>query len=89
MVFANFPTANVRVADGIKSPLTREFTLGVGRELGSRGHAKATYAWRTTSNFVEDFVDLTHGHHDGAARGHAREQGVSTTPTRSTATTRR
>ncbi len=40
-----------------KSPLTREFTLGIGRELGSRGHAKATYAWRTTSNFVEDFVD--------------------------------
>ena len=60
-IYASFPTANVRVADGIKSPLTREFTLGIGRELGSRGHAKATYAWRTMSNFVEDFVDMTTG----------------------------
>ena len=61
VVFANFPTANVRVADGIKSPLTREFTLGIGRELGSRGHAKATYAWRSMSNFVEDFIDMSTG----------------------------
>ena len=61
VIFANFPTANVRVADGIKSPLTREFTLGIGRELGSRGHAKATYAWRTMTNFVEDFVDMSTG----------------------------
>jgi hypothetical protein len=61
VVFANFPTANVRVADDIKSPLTREFTLGVGRELGSRGHAKATYALRSSTNFVEDFFDMTGG----------------------------
>jgi outer membrane receptor protein involved in Fe transport len=60
-VYANFPTANVRVADDIKSPLTREFTVGIGRELGSRGHAKATYAWRSMSNFVEDFVDMSTG----------------------------
>ena len=46
-VFASFPTANVQMADDIRSPLTREFTLGLGRELGQRGHAKATYAWRT------------------------------------------
>ena len=61
VVYANFPTANVHVADGIKSPLTREFTVGIGRELGSRGHAKATYAWRTMTNFVEDFVDMSTG----------------------------
>jgi carboxypeptidase family protein len=61
VIYANFPTANVRVADDIKSPLTREFTLGIGRELGSRGHAKATYAWRTMTNFVEDFVDMSTG----------------------------
>jgi hypothetical protein len=61
VIYASFPTANVRVADGIKSPLTREFTLGIGRELGSRGHAKATYAWRTMTNFVEDFVNTSTG----------------------------
>ena len=59
--FASFPTANVQIADGIRSPLTREFTLGLGRELGDRGHAKATYAWRSASQFVEDFLDLSHG----------------------------
>ena len=61
VIFASFPTANVQVANDIKSPLTREFTLGIGRELGRRGHAKATYAWRSMSNFVEDFVDLSTG----------------------------
>jgi hypothetical protein len=61
VTYANFPTANVRVADGIRSPLTREFTLGLGREIGRRGHAKATYAWRRAEGFVEDFVDLTAG----------------------------
>jgi outer membrane receptor protein involved in Fe transport len=64
VVFANFPTANVFVDDDFSSPLTKEFTLGIGRELGTRGHAKATYAWRTTSNFVEDFVDLSTGRTD-------------------------
>jgi hypothetical protein len=59
--YANFPTANVRLADGIQSPLTREFTVGLGRELGERGHAKATYAWRRASQFVEDFLDLSRG----------------------------
>ncbi|PYR46332.1 MAG: hypothetical protein DMF89_22450, partial [Acidobacteria bacterium] len=59
--FASFPTANVQIADGIRSPLTREFTVGLGRELGGRGHAKATYAWRTASQFVEDFLDLSRG----------------------------
>ena len=60
-VYASFPTSNVRVADGIRSPLTREFTLGLGRELGRRGHAKATYAWRRASDFVEDFISLENG----------------------------
>jgi hypothetical protein len=61
VTFANFPTSNVRVADGIKSPLTKEFTLGLGRQIGARADARATYAWRKASNFVEDFVDLAGG----------------------------
>ena len=64
VVFANFPTANVRVADDIRSPLTKEFTLGIGRELGRRAHAKATYAWRSADGFVEDFLDLSTGRTD-------------------------
>lgn len=60
-VFANFPTANVQMADDLHSPITREFTAAAGRELGDRGHAKVTYAWRTATGFVEDFVSLSNG----------------------------
>src|SRR5687767_3324170 len=56
VTFASFPTANVRMAEDIESPLTREFTVGLGRELGRAGHARATYVWRRASGFVEDFV---------------------------------
>jgi hypothetical protein len=45
----------------LQSPLTREFTAGVGREVGTRAHVRATYAWRKASRFVEDFVDLSRG----------------------------
>ena len=61
VTFAAFPTANVSLADGVQSPLTRELTLGIGRELGQRAHVRATYAWRNTSRFVEDFIDLSRG----------------------------
>ena len=61
VVSASFPTANVRMAEDLHSPITREFTAAVGRELGDRGHAKVTYAWRTASGFVEDFVSLANG----------------------------
>ncbi|MBF8299654.1 MAG: hypothetical protein HW394_24 [Acidobacteria bacterium] len=61
VVFASFPSANIRVADGIQSPRVREFTIAVGQRLSQRGHVKATYAWRTTSNFVDDFADLSTG----------------------------
>ena len=60
-IWANFPTANVDVADGIRSPTVREFTVALGQQLGQSGHVKATYAWRTTSNFVEDIIDLSTG----------------------------
>src|SRR6185503_1958823 len=61
VVFANIPTANIRVADDIKAPLVREVTAAMGQTLGGRGHAKATYVWRRTSRLVEDFVDLSNG----------------------------
>jgi len=61
VIFVSFPTANIRVADGLQSPVTRELTAGVGREIGERGHVKATFAWRSASRFVEDFVDLSRG----------------------------
>jgi hypothetical protein len=61
VVFANFPTANVQVAKGLSSPIVKETTMALGRQLGQQGHAKATYIWRNTSNFVEDFANLQTG----------------------------
>ena len=53
----SFPTANIFVEDGLSSPVTREFTLSVGRQLWNRGMAKLTYTNRSYSNLIEDFVD--------------------------------
>jgi hypothetical protein len=50
----NFPTANVIFADGLSAPITKEFTLSAGREIG-RGYVKGIYSWRNTDNFFEDF----------------------------------
>ena len=61
VIWANFPTANIDVAPGIRSPSVREFTVALGQQLGRSGRIKATYAWRTTSNFVDDFIDLSTG----------------------------
>jgi hypothetical protein len=56
-----FPTANVFFADNLESPLTREFTVAVARELGNSGWARATYVKRHATNFVEDFITLADG----------------------------
>src|SRR5205823_12719222 len=36
VISASFPTANIFVADGLSSPIVREFTLGLGRELSQK-----------------------------------------------------
>ena len=56
-----FPTANVFFADDLQSPLTREFTIALGRELGRTGWARATYVARKATNFVEDFITVAEG----------------------------
>ena len=61
VVFANFPTANVRIADDLSAPRVSEATAAIGQTLGDRSHVKATYVWRQTTNFVEDFADLSTG----------------------------
>jgi len=61
IVSASFPTANIFVADGLHSPTVREFTTSIGRELGTRGFAKATYQFRKWYDFVEDEIKLSNG----------------------------
>lgn len=61
IISANFPTANISVADGLHSPTVREFTTSIGRELGARGYARATYQFRRWFDFVEDEINLGNG----------------------------
>jgi outer membrane receptor protein involved in Fe transport len=56
IISGNFPTANVFFDDGLSSPLTKEFSLSAGREIG-RGYGKAIYTWRQMSGFIDDFID--------------------------------
>lgn len=60
-IFGNFPTANVRFADGLHSPINKEFTLSAGGEIGTRGYAKVIYVERRLTGMLEDFIDLANG----------------------------
>ncbi len=60
-VVGDFPVRNIFFDDNLKSPLTKEFTVGGGTTLGQRGYVKITYINRRASNFVEDFIDLDGG----------------------------
>jgi hypothetical protein len=53
----SFPTANVFFADDLSSPVTKEFTVSAGREIGGRGTARVSYVWRRTGDFIETFID--------------------------------
>lgn len=57
----SFPTANVRFADDLSTPITRELTLSAGRTMGASGHVKATYVRRNTGNVIEDFFRQSQG----------------------------
>jgi hypothetical protein len=60
-VFGSFPTANVSIAPGLSSPVTKEFTVSAGTRLGTKGSTQVTYVRRHTDNFIEDFIDIANG----------------------------
>jgi len=60
-VFGSFPTANVSMASGLSSPVTKEFTVSAGTQLGHKGSTQATYVLRHMSGFIEDFIDIANG----------------------------
>ena len=61
IVDGTFPTANVFFDEGLSSPVVKEFTVQVGGTIGRRAFAKAVYANRRITRFVEDFVTLDTG----------------------------
>ncbi|MDE3154550.1 MAG: TonB-dependent receptor [Acidobacteriota bacterium] len=64
-----FPTANVSLAPGLHTPVTREFTLALGGQLGRRGYAEATYVFRRTNGLIEDTISLANGTTDVVKSG--------------------
>ena len=61
VVFANFPTANVSMADDLRSPVVREVTVGGSRRLPGGVRLRATWVQRSTSHFIDDLVSLANG----------------------------
>ncbi len=55
------PTANAFFDPSLSSPTVKEFTLGAGAQLGSRGYAKAIYTWRDLGSVVDDFTTFDQG----------------------------
>lgn len=58
---ATFPTLNILFDKHLSSPLTHEFTMGAARMLGAASYVKGLYVQRKTTNFVEDFAQLSNG----------------------------
>jgi hypothetical protein len=56
-----FPSINIFLGDDIQTPVTREFTFALARELGRSGWARATYVNRDVANFVDDFITVDGG----------------------------
>jgi hypothetical protein len=60
-VGGTFPSANIFFADDLRSPLTKEFSVALAREIGRKGWARATYVNRRATDFVEDFITVDGG----------------------------
>lgn len=43
--------------DGLRSPMVKEFTLGFGSVIGTRGFARADLIWRNWDNFYTSYRD--------------------------------
>jgi hypothetical protein len=57
VIGGSFPVSNVFLASGLKTPITKEWTLQAGTRLGRKGEIKLVYADRHTTNFLEDFIN--------------------------------
>ncbi|MGE3704129.1 MAG: carboxypeptidase regulatory-like domain-containing protein [Vicinamibacterales bacterium] len=61
LISGSFPRANVSFADDLSSPLTREFTAGVDRQISAAADIHLTYVQRHASRFVDDFITIDNG----------------------------
>lgn len=59
--YADVPTANVRMEDGLTSPTQHEITLSGGMQLTRNGYVKATFIDRQLRDIIETFTTLDMG----------------------------
>lgn len=55
------PGVTTAVGAGLKAPNSDEFTVGLARELGSKGAVRADYIYRKYRDFYGDFRDISTG----------------------------
>ncbi len=61
-VVGQFPTINVSIADGLSSPVVKEFTTSYGLDVNNgRGYFESTFVWRNMGNIIDDFITLSNG----------------------------
>ncbi|MFN7916576.1 MAG: TonB-dependent receptor [Vicinamibacterales bacterium] len=58
--FGSFPAANVRLADNLHAPLTREVSVGFGAARG-RSSSRVSYVWRHTTDVIDDMIARSNG----------------------------
>lgn len=58
---ASVPTANVFMAEGLSSPVQKEFTVSAGMALPKGGWLKATFIDRNLTGVIDDFVLVEQG----------------------------
>jgi hypothetical protein len=68
-VLGQFPTRNITLADGLRTPLTNEFTTSLGAQVTTKGYIEGTYVFRRTSDIIEDFISLANGTTDIVQNG--------------------
>jgi hypothetical protein len=61
VIGGTFPTVNVFFDSGLTSPVTREFTLALGRDFGHSLWARGRYVRRQATDIVEDFITIADG----------------------------
>ncbi|HEV7501388.1 MAG TPA: TonB-dependent receptor, partial [Vicinamibacteria bacterium] len=61
VIGGSFPVNNVFLDSGLKTPITKEWTVQAGTRLGRKGDIKLVYADRHTTNILEDFITLAQG----------------------------
>jgi len=57
----SIPGVSTKVKDGVKSPSSNEFSVGVANQLGQKGIWRVDYVYRKAADQYGDFLDMSTG----------------------------